>query len=133
MFQAIRRILGRTFAPNEPKMILLEPQIIRDTPRSRCPFYGFHAAMGCFMDTEGNGCGIVIDSFSPCRMEREGKLPDWGACPFTVDGVKDLSGLSKLQIFPREFRPANKNEWEGIPFRIWEQHIMANSPENMVR
>jgi hypothetical protein len=48
-----------------------------------CPFYGYHAIpdMRLLAGSRGNQCAMVLDAFSPCRMEvHDGKKPDWETC-----------------------------------------------------
>jgi hypothetical protein len=59
-----------------------------------CPFYGramyqkgvIGAAIPfLLLDTNGNQCGLIADSHSPCRMEIDGETPDWRACILVKD------------------------------------------------
>jgi hypothetical protein len=49
-----------------------------------CRFYGkngmFHEHFG-LVDQGGNQCGLILDSYSPCRMEILGDKPDLVRCP----------------------------------------------------
>jgi hypothetical protein len=53
---------------------------------TNCPFYGRHAVLfsnrlGLFVDSQGNQCGLAVDSFSPCAEELEAKPVEWSTCP----------------------------------------------------
>ncbi len=95
--------------------------------RPRCPFYGFSEAMGVFMDQKGNQCPLILSSYSPCRMEVEGKLPSWDRCPFNKGKnrtvIKKIIATSK--IFPEEFSPPGQSSWKGMSFKKWFKYIMG--------
>lgn len=50
-----------------------------------CPFYGFCyiKTTGTFIDSQGNQCALVTDSYSPCKMEVEGREVCWNDCEFS--------------------------------------------------
>lgn len=54
-----------------------------------CPFYGHalflsHAARSdppfILFPQNGNQCGMITTSHTPCRMEMEGDVPEWTTC-----------------------------------------------------
>jgi len=94
--------------------------------RPRCPFYGFYGAMGVFLDQKGNQCSLIVDSYSPCQMEKEGDAPDWNLCPFNNrDNQPIIKQITKTwRVFPDEFQPLKKSEWKGIPFKKWFKYVM---------
>ena len=83
----------------------LKPYAQKDRPK--CPFYGFNGMYGMFMDSEGNQCALITDSFSPCQMEMAEKTPSWSECPFnTEEKRKDLASVArKMKVFPKGFHP----------------------------
>lgn len=90
--------------------------------RPNCPFYGFTTMMGVVMDTKGNGCALVANSHSPCRMEIGGAGPDWINCAFnTPELQQEIRGLGDSpRIFPDECQPPDSaNGWKGVPLRAW--------------
>jgi hypothetical protein len=64
----------------------------------RCPFYGKHAVPWLpLIDSGGNQCALILDSFSPCFMEVTMQAPP------EADECILLTGLEKLhQIGLRE-------------------------------
>ena len=71
--------------------------------RKRCPFYGFHQSPGLFMDSRGNQCALITDSYSPCRMEVVGDPVDWDECPITTEDDKATIAASvRGKMFPEE-------------------------------
>lgn len=54
--------------------------------KPNCPFYGracitnLDPQVLIFIETEGNQCGAVTGSHSPCYMEVEGNPVDWTLC-----------------------------------------------------
>jgi len=120
-------LLRRVFRRKEQS---LEPVYHRD--RHRCPFYGFFGApaQGVFLDQGGNQCALLTTSYSPCRMEMRGEIPNWDGCPFNIeeDSKKFLRELAdSFRVFPDEFRPEGVKSWEGISFRTWYYHVMGRS------
>ncbi len=98
----------------------------KEKERHTCPFYGFFAANGMMMDQHGNQCALVIDSYRPCQMEKEGEQPDWNGCPFKEEkssGELEIL-IDRIQVFPQEFCPPGEKEWGGITLREWSEHIL---------
>ncbi len=94
--------------------------------RYKCPFYGFTTGMmNSFMDTEGNQCALVTSSFSSCRMERGGDVPNWDSCSLNCGDKKALIFVKKYyKIFPKEFWPQGESSWKGLSFSRWWKYIM---------
>lgn len=61
-----------------------EVQELREEERN-CPFYGCHDAMGLLIDSGGNQCALISESYSPCKMELEGLPVNWKTCPVFLD------------------------------------------------
>ena len=96
--------------------------------RHKCPFYGFHFAMGLFMDSQGNQCAMMNDSYSPCRMEIAAKTPAWEQCPLNNRGRRAIvQAMGDCQIFPDEFHPKGKSSWKGIKFKAWQDYVMGDN------
>ena len=94
--------------------------------RYKCPFYGFNGMFRVFLDSSGNQCALVVDSYSPCGMEMEKQTPDWTKCPRN-DGT-DMARLDTLgiKIFPLEFRPQDQDSWQGLSFGKWYEYVMSD-------
>ncbi len=97
--------------------------------RHPCPFYGFNGMFGPLRDSEGNQCALITESYSPCRMEMDGKEPDWNLCPIHQNSSEEqLGALEKFakreKIFPDEFHPPGARSWEGIPLSDWMNYIL---------
>jgi len=103
----------------------LEP--VTQKQRYQCPFYGFHMAMGMLMDSSGNQCALITDSYSPCQMKIGDQTPDWSKCPYNNDENREaLETIAKeSSIFPEEFCPERVRSWRGIPFQDWQEYIMG--------
>jgi len=99
----------------------------KEKERPACPFYGFHIApkYNAMVDQEGNQCALMMDSYSPCKMEIQGLEPCWNICSFyssnSIEIVKDIE--HKLRVFPRELHPPKAREWEGIAFKDWMKYL----------
>lgn len=62
-----------------------------------CPFYGRHMYLSptkegvmppfILLDSQGNQCALVGDSFAPCRLEADGQPVEWSACPL-MEGIR---------------------------------------------
>ncbi len=102
--------------------------------RYKCPFYGFASGTmfssdaPIFMDTDGNQCALATSSFSPCRMEKEGNVPDWNNCSLNCKDKESKEALlfikKNFKIFPKEFVPQGKSPWKGLSFSKWWKYIM---------
>jgi len=56
-----------------------------------CPFYGHQfyptrsraakAPPFILFDSRGNQCALIVDAFSPCKLEIDGRPIDWTTCP----------------------------------------------------
>ncbi len=92
--------------------------------RTRCPFRGFTIILNSMVDSKGNQCALVTDSYDPCRMETAGDEPNWSECPFNMkeNEVKIQEYLEKMKVFPREFHPPAK-PWAGLPLKDWMNYI----------
>jgi hypothetical protein len=125
MFLSAISKLFRTGAPKEG----LEVVPVHPKPRYKCPFYGFHSAMGrMLMDQRGNECASFVDSYSPCQMKIRGETPEWDKCP--LNKGEDLSILdNRLVVFPDEFWPKWAESWKGITFGKWRKYIMDEKTE----
>lgn len=73
-----------------------------------CSLYGHSLFVGAegpvlvaLPGAESNRCPLVTTAFSPCRMEVEGKLPDWTNCPRNPDNYEAYR-REKSTSFPRE-------------------------------
>ena len=129
---SISRYVGRTLETGRDisNDIPREKQEIKPTTekqRHRCPFYGFYIAPGVLLDSEGNQCALITNSYSPCQMHICGELPNWGACPInTEEKRKSVEVISDFfMVFPQEFKPKDKKSWEGMPFKEWQEHVMG--------
>lgn len=109
---------------NRLKKKSLEPY--SDVERPACPFYGFNEMYGSLMDSKGNQCALITDSFSPCKMEMTEENPNWHECPLNTEGsrkkLEEVAG--RMQAFPREFHPIKSKHWEGIPLTDWMNYIL---------
>lgn len=95
--------------------------------RTKCPFYGFYMVPNALMDQDGNQCALE-NGHTPCSMEMRGKYPDFGKCTFFYSDAGKSEFLSKcessnVRVFPSEFWPEGKSEWEGILFSKWTEYI----------
>jgi hypothetical protein len=58
-----------------------------------CPFYGHHLVKVegrlpfLRLDQDGNECALIVDAYSPCQMEIDGRDPDWKKCPI-VESIR---------------------------------------------
>lgn len=69
----------------------------------RCPFYGKHAVplMRVLIEQGGNQCALVTSSYSPCRVEMAGGVPDLEQC--------ELNG-SKAALVASGYKTLKRNE-----------------------
>ena len=76
-----------------------------DPLERNCPFYGYHLALVgrpfVLLNSRGNQCAIVVDAFSPCYLEIEGKPVDWRVCVRVAD--------RRINISPEELDKPSKN------------------------
>lgn len=62
-----------------------------------CRFYGMNGQFGRLVPTGGNQCGLITDSHSPCKMERNGNPIDESRCPLVlqlVNEAKEATGYA---------------------------------------
>ena len=107
--------------------------------RRPCPFYGFEMiyeidAKNCegrhiMEDKGGDQCAfasiINLPNRSYCLMEAIRDKPNWATCSLnTKENREKIKGnLEKISVFPKEFKPANRKPWDGIPLEIWMRHV----------
>lgn len=88
--------------------------------RPRCPFYGF--AIGCLIDTNGNQCGLILDSIHPCKMEVNGYEVDFDNCRLNTEEVRRYFDDNADEI--RVHLDDLKSD-KGVTFRIWKEFVMG--------
>jgi hypothetical protein len=87
------------------------------------------------IDSNGNQCPLIKGYF-PCRMETEGKDPDWYKCSTsTGESFSDFEeSLKEVRVFPAELwplgplKPGVESRWGGISLRAWYDYITAGKP-----
>lgn len=87
--------------------------------QKKCPFYGFHMAMGFMIYQEGNQCALIADRYAPCQMESlMGREPNWFDCSFSVGKNKEVIETLKkeIKVFPPNELFQTK---EGILLKEW--------------
>ena len=108
--------------------------------RMPCPFYGFeilyeinaenHKSRQVMKDGKGDSCALSEIINMPdklyCPMESIKNKPNWSECRFNTKENREKIGrnLDKIMVFPKEFEPANKEPWSGLPLRIWMMHVI---------
>ena len=73
-----------------------------------CPYYGRHAVVDFKMlvSQGGNQCGLIFESYSPCRMEIRGEQPDFAACEFNGTGrALELARYRQVLVVPPRAEP----------------------------
>ena len=102
-----------------------------EVERHPCPFYGFNGMFrfGDMMDSEGNQCALITDSYSPCQMEMDGDEPNWNLCPIKQATPKKYlrrfeESAKRKRAFPREFNPPEQSSWKGIPLSDWMDYVL---------
>ena len=120
-------------------MTKLVKKFIEKKPRYACPFYGFHFTNHngriIIIDSNGNGCefcGMERRTYSPCRMEMQGKTPHWETCPDASEKFKALvmSKFTEARVIPNEFVPKEQTfviTWEGILLKDWMDYVLDPS------
>lgn len=91
---------------------------IEPRPRPRCPFYGMHALpeFGTLLTQGGNQCGLIIESYSPCRMEAAGLEIDFETCEFNGTGrAAEFADFERREFVRRDERGV---EYRGGPLGI---------------
>jgi len=83
----------------------------------KCPYYGFYLSRGIMVDTYGNQCALIINSYSPCQMEMNKENPDWNKCSFIGNKERIELILAEFMVFPRGVS-------EGTRLEDWCKHIM---------
>jgi len=109
--------------PNKLKNKELKPTTPK--PRHDCPFYGFHLARGMFIDSKGNQCAVIINSYSPCQMGMAGQTPNWSECGFNTEESRRSMAkyANELVVFPDEFYPKGAKSWRGISLKEWLEYV----------
>lgn len=101
-------------------------ELYSEVERPLCPFYGFNGMHGSLMDSKGNQCALITDSFSPCQMEMAEDNPNWHECGFNTEehrkGLEEVA--ERVQVFPREFHPPTAKSWAGISLKNWMNYIL---------
>jgi len=92
--------------------------------RTRCPFYGFNGMFGVMMDSEGNQCALINDSYSPCQMEIQDQRPDWTRCNLLRDNAIPEETLKNMRVFPKEFHPEGHTSWNGFTLGEWMDYVL---------
>ena len=87
----------------------------------RCPFYGFNGMYGAFHDSGGNQCGLIIDSFAPCKMEFNGDEFDFTKCSLNTEKIKRFISDygDKVRVHPKECNRGN-----GVSLLKWISLVM---------
>ncbi len=107
-----------------PAPINKNSEVYNPKKRPPCPFYGFNGMFGSLIDQEGNQCGLITDSYSPCRMEVNEKTPNWHECPHNTEENRRAiveGGLVDMPVLPREFSGLDKK----INLLEWAKHVMG--------
>lgn len=101
-----------------------------EVERPQCPFYGFRGMFGVLMDSKGNQCALITESYSPCQMEMREQQPDWSECPFNTEENRDklIGTLDDIRIFPREFHPPGAKSWKGVSLMSWIKYVWDRQP-----
>lgn len=83
--------------------------------RPYCPFYGFSNMGGSLIDSKGNQCALITNSYSPCQMEMREEEPNWQSCPLNNTEIRQrLTTISdKAKVFPEELSP------NGVQLKDW--------------
>ena len=109
------------------------PKPVSPKSRHRCPFYGFYygGIPNIFMDQKGNQCALIMASHSPCQMEVTEQAPNWNMCAFNTKKNRELLENLKesSKVFPEEFFPKNRKEWDGISLGEWMRYVMSDEIE----
>ena len=66
-----------------------------------CPFYGMHAVpeMRLLVSQNGNQCALILDAYSPCRMEMRKETPDLSRCELKSTELARMCGQYKSHSF----------------------------------
>jgi hypothetical protein len=86
-------------------MTRVQPNQIQVRWPRQCPFYGMHAipSAAALMGSGGNQCALITDSYAPCRLEIDGRLPILEDCEFHGSGVAiDFARFAKFPFGERE-------------------------------
>lgn len=129
----LARDAGKVVDSFEQELPALRPNFILS--RHRCPFYNFALVKRGFVETADNGCGFGIKSaMRACLMHVIGDQVDWEKCPIKAKVLAKtgsdeivIKGFGNFLFFPREFRPARREPWKGIPFVEWLKYVMDNA------
>lgn len=74
------------------------------------------------MGQRSNQCGLITDSYNPCKMQLSEQKVSWNNCQYfnTEENAPTIESiLNKCTIFPDELHPEGSSSWEGIPMRKW--------------
>lgn len=73
-----------------------------------CKYYGHSgiaagiAGLGELIPTGGNQCGLITDAHSPCWMEMERQVPEWGSCPLNPErAIMPIMPIPPMKRRPR--------------------------------
>ena len=85
-----------------------------------CPFYGFHwpERSPTLEYVGGNECGLDLDQHGPCKMGKEGRLPDYYSCPLVDAARHRLHSAKRLIYFQAGGTAHTLDEWEEDARRI---------------
>lgn len=111
-----------------------ELKSVFERPRHKCPFYGFHTSLthAAILDQDGNQCGFITQTYTPCPMEIHGKIPDWNQYDLNVlqkeKAEKAIANLvrEKFRVYPKEFFPDKGKTWKGLSFKQWLDYVMGD-------
>lgn len=99
--------------------------VVNRVNKYQCPFYGFYLSqMRVLIDQNGNQCALVVDSYSPCKMEIKKETPSWSVCPFNNTENKKLIEelVNSCTVFLRE-----DYQGTGMPMKKWMDAVMSDS------
>ena len=100
----------------------VKSQTYSDFSRPKCPFYGFNIILNrnLMIDTEGNQCGLIGDSYAPCQMEVHGDKPDWKACP-----INTRERMGKLDLIKDAVVVIPRGLQKGTSLSHWMDYILS--------
>jgi len=98
--------------------------------RPPCPFYGFNMSDNIMRDSRGRQCALITGYYGRCQMEMVRDKPSWHNCSLNTQENRNkiTRNLDKIRVFPREFRPANAKEWDGMSLMSWVKYIIDGVP-----
>ena len=91
-------------------------------PVRRCPFYGQHFSerMRLFVGHEGNQCGLITSSYSPCKMEVEGLQVDWNKCP-----LNNMENSERFNSALEHATEIQKDSPTSVSFKSFYSEVMG--------